>query len=87
MRKRTDDLADLIKVATDALAVALGDGDTNHPAGSWMDETTGNQFNHLAGHFKAIQTGAEGLNAKEDHLAHLICRAVMARAIHLKSRV
>lgn len=85
-RQRIDDLGDLVQTAIDALVTALRDGNTNHPAGSWREETTGNQFNHLGAHFKAIQTGPGGLDQEEDHLSHLICRAVMAKAIRDASK-
>lgn len=80
-RERIEDLGDLVKTATDALITALKDGGIKHPTGSWKNELTGDQFNHIHMHFRALQNN--GIEEEgEDHLSHLICRAVMAKAIH-----
>lgn len=76
--KRIDDLAELIQVAVRALRKALADGDEKHPPGSWMGETYANQINHLQKHLGALLNSRED---GEDHLAHIICRAVIAKAL------
>lgn len=77
MRKRIDDLADLVIAATKEITSALIDGDEKHEAGSWQFESTGEQFNHINDHFRRIQAG-EFVDAKgHSHLAHIICRAAM----------
>lgn len=81
-RRRTDDLGDLVQVAVRALSSALADGDEKHPPGSWMTETFGHQLDHLQSHLAGIYAADDG----EDHLAHLICRAVIARALKEKHK-
>lgn len=72
---RIDDFEMLIAAANEALAIALRAG-SKHKAGTWLDQTTGEHYNHLSAHFRQLQNGNnyEG----ENHLAHLICRAIMA---------
>lgn len=78
-RKRIDDMADVSNAAIDALAKALSDGDGAHPPGSWRQEPYANHINHLQRHMHRLLTPDP--DDEEDHLSHLICRAVMAYAV------
>lgn len=79
MRTRIDDFRDLMQVAAEALGKALDDGDAGgkHPPGSWCEESVANQIDHLSDHLHSLLHG----DTSEDHLSHIICRAVMARAL------
>lgn len=84
-RKRIDDLADLAKAAIEALTEALADGNANHPAGSWLNESYGNQLNHLQGHlFRLVSPKPDDT---EDHLTHVVCRSIMAYALREKTMI
>jgi hypothetical protein len=89
-RKRTDDLSDLIQVAVRALTSALNDGDVHHPPGSWRTETFENQIVHASKHLRRllrqIRSPMSTIPDDEDDLSHLICRAVIARALQSGKR-
>ena len=84
-RKRIHDLRDVVNTATVSLADALADGDEKHPPGSWQDETSGNHINHLVAHLRELQAGKLRDERGHSHLAHIICRAVMARLAFWRS--
>jgi hypothetical protein len=85
-RKRIVDLAEFSEVAIESLLAALSDGDEKHPLGSWMSENTGNQYNHLMAHLRALQNGIEKDDQGHDHLNHVICRAVIIAALRRRDR-
>ncbi len=74
-RRRIDDLSELIQTAVRAITKAMGDGEATHPPGFW--QTYDEQIDHLREHLRLLAAADDG----EDHLAHLICRAVIARAL------
>lgn len=86
-RKRTDDLAELVATALGDLNQALRDGDEKHPPGSWAEETTGNQINHLIAHLKQIQNGNWEDERGHLHVTHVVCRAIMLSALRRKNNV
>jgi len=78
MRTRLDnDFRDLTVVAITALRKALDDGAAKHPAGDWREQSRVEQIEHLEAHLEKLLRG----ETAEDHLAHLICRAVILRAL------
>lgn len=93
---RTQDRALLIRAAGSAIIQALRDGDRGGkhppgscPPGSWMNETVHEQFRHIEIHIAQYQIEEDGINSvlTEDHLAHIVCRAVIALALGGVERV
>lgn len=79
--KRIDDLEYLVATALKSLTQALRDGDEKHPPGSWAEESSGNQINHLLAHMRQIQAGEWTDERGHSHVAHVVCRAVMLAAL------
>lgn len=84
---RVSDYEELIRAANEGLALALRDG-AKHEPGSWAHQSIGEHFNHLTAHLRKLQNGIEkgdrNENGGEDHLSHVICRAVMIRALRCR---
>jgi hypothetical protein len=79
-RTRLSDLVDLIAASTFALERALGDGDADHPVGSWMQVSIEEHLKHIDAHLTAWQCG----DRSEDHLSHILCRAAAACALNYR---
>jgi hypothetical protein len=86
---RAKDRELLLRAAECAIKAALRDGDRGgkHLPGSWMNETVHEQFRHIEVHIAQYQIEApspyprpqqSGRGAEEDHLGHIVCRAVIA---------
>ena len=74
---RKEDFAALLHTAACAINDALHDGESKHGPGSWMRETVEEQFRHIEAHITQYQYG----DRSEDHLTHIVCRAVIAYAL------
>jgi hypothetical protein len=86
MAERTgrEDFAGMLHSAACAVNDALRDGDRGgkHPPGSWQSETIDEQMRHIEAHITAYQCG----DRNEDHLSHIVCRAVIAFALREMER-
>jgi hypothetical protein len=76
---RTQDRELLLRAAECAISAAFRDGDRGgeHSPGSWMAETVHEQFRHIEIHIAQYQIG----DRAADHLAHIVCRAVIAATL------
>jgi len=62
--------------AAQGLRQALSDGDKSHAPGSWQTDLLGEHINHLRAHLNRLQAG----EFTEEHLSHIVCRALMVYA-------
>jgi len=74
-RTRGDDCDDLFHYAVAAVGAALRDGEKNYPPQLSSDL----HLAHARGHMLDLRESDP--DDPEDHLTHLICRAVMAYAL------
>jgi hypothetical protein len=70
---------ELVRAAAFAIGAALEDGKRagNQP-GTWLNETVDEELEHIGAHIEDWRDGKRD----EDHLAHMVCRAAMAYALH-----
>ena len=75
--ERNTDLAELLPSGYDALRQATEDGMAKGYAGQWKQQTVMEHLRHIDAHITAFECG----DRSENHLSHVVCRAVMAYAL------